>query len=91
MTDQADLIVPWSAKSSLSFVCRMGRGLLTAGTWGSEEDFGVDLDGEVDWFFRFLMAVLRVKFSVLSVQTCWRQQTTFEIFLTVAARMLFFW
>ena len=82
---------PRSAKSSLSLVCQMEGGLLAVGTCGSEEHFSVDLDGEVDWFFRFLMTVLTVKFSVLSVHTCCsREQTTFEIFLADAARMLIF-
>ena len=35
-------------------------GLLAAGTCGSDEQSGVGLDDDVDWFLRFLMTVLRV-------------------------------
>ena len=69
----------------------MEAGLLAAGTCGSDEQSGVGLDGDVDWFMRFLMTVFRVTFSLLSVQTCcWRVQTALEIFLTAAARVLIF-
>ena len=64
--------------------------MLAAGTCGSDEQSGVGLDGDVDWFLRFLMTVFRVTFSLLSVQTCWRVETALEIFLTTATSALIF-
>ena len=64
--------------------------MLAAGTCASEGYYGVDLDDDVDWFLRSLITVFRVRFSVLDMQTCWRVQTTLQIFLTAGARVFIF-